>query len=50
MALLVGATVWGDSTWLLQDLDKLPTLAEQVSARSRRCGPRWRPVPVSAPR
>lgn len=33
VALLVGATVWGDSTWLLQDLDKLPTLAEQVSAR-----------------
>ncbi|MEV0391357.1 ISL3 family transposase [Nonomuraea sp. NPDC050643] len=33
MALLVGAAVWGISTWLLQDLDKLPTLAEQVSAR-----------------
>ncbi|MEV0313675.1 pentapeptide repeat-containing protein [Nonomuraea fuscirosea] len=33
MALLVGAAVWGISTWLLQDLDKLPTLTEQVSAR-----------------
>ncbi|MGA4995868.1 pentapeptide repeat-containing protein [Nonomuraea bangladeshensis] len=31
--LLVGMAVWGISTWLLQDLDKLPTLAEQVSAR-----------------
>ncbi|MFC5833141.1 pentapeptide repeat-containing protein [Nonomuraea insulae] len=27
------AAVWGVSAWLLQDLDKLPTLAEQVSAR-----------------
>ncbi len=33
VALLVGAAVWGISTWLLQDLDKLPTLTEQVSAR-----------------
>ncbi|GGT11143.1 pentapeptide repeat-containing protein [Nonomuraea spiralis] len=32
-ALLVGAAAWGVSAWLLQDLDKLPTLAERVSAR-----------------
>lgn len=31
-ALLVGATVWGISAWLLQDLHTVP-VAEQVSAR-----------------
>ncbi|GGO61825.1 pentapeptide repeat-containing protein [Nonomuraea cavernae] len=32
-AVLIAAAAWGTTAWLLQDLDKLSSVAEQVSAR-----------------
>ncbi|MGW0806051.1 pentapeptide repeat-containing protein [Nonomuraea sp. NPDC002799] len=32
-AALIGVAAWGTTAWLLQDLDKLPSVAEQVSTR-----------------